>query len=137
VLTRITGYLDERRAVGARLLVEPPLYQGVTVIAQLTTRRNHDAEQVQADALRALYRYADPLTGGRDRTGWPFGRALHAGEIYAVLQNVPGVEIVDDVKVFAADPISGKRGEAAQRIPLDKHALVFSFEHRVRTVAGE
>lgn len=137
VLARITDYLDERRAIGARLLVEPPFYQGVTVVAQLTARRSADTTAVQDEAVQALYRYADPLTGGRDGTGWPFGRAVHVGEIYAVLQGVSGVEIVDDVKLFAADPITSKRGEPAQRIPLDKHALVFSFEHRVRVVSGE
>jgi predicted phage baseplate assembly protein len=136
VLERITQYLDERRAVGARLLVEPPFYQGVTVVAQLTARPRARVEDVRAAALAALYHYIDPLTGGMDAHGWSFGRAVRSGEVYSVLQRLPGVEVVDDVRLFAADPITGQRGEPVQRIPLDSHALAFSFEHQVRVSAG-
>jgi predicted phage baseplate assembly protein len=136
VLQRITDYLDERRIVGSRLAVEPPYYQGVTVVAQLTARGRAKPEDVRAQALQALYRFIDPLSGGLDGQGWPFGRAVRSGEMYSVLQAVPGVEVVDDVRLFAADPLTGKRGEAVQRIPLDKHALVFSFEHQVRVARG-
>ncbi len=35
VLSAITASLDERRLIGTRLVVEPPVYQGVTVVARL------------------------------------------------------------------------------------------------------
>ena len=38
-LTVVAEYLDERRPVGARVVVEPPRYRGVTVVARLTARR--------------------------------------------------------------------------------------------------
>lgn len=136
VLARITEYLDERRIVGARLAVGPPFYQGVTVVAQLTARGRAEPDTVRADALAALYRYLDPLTGGMESSGWSFGRAVRSGEVYSVLQRVRGVEVVDDVKLFAADPITGRRGDPVQRVDLDPHALVFSFEHQVRVSAG-
>lgn len=136
VLVRITDYLDERRMVGARLAVEPPFYQGVTVVAQLSARPRARTEDVRAEALAALYRFVDPLHGGLEGRGWPFGRDVRSGELYSVLQAVPGVELVDDVKLFAADPLTGQRGDPVQRISLDKHALVFSFEHQVRVTTG-
>ena len=52
----------------------------------------------------ALNRYFDPLTGGPDGTGWPFGRPVQAGEVYAVLQQLPGTELVEDVVLFACRP---------------------------------
>jgi predicted phage baseplate assembly protein len=135
VLATITSELDERRPVGARVLVEPPYYQGVTVVARLTARPRSAPALLEQDAVRALNRYFDPLTGGPDGTGWPFGRPVQAGEVYAVLQQLPGTEMVEDVKLFAADPLSGRRGEPVQRIDLDRHALAFSFRHQVRVVA--
>jgi hypothetical protein len=57
---------------------------------------------------------------------------VQAGEVFAVLQNLQGTEYVDDVKLFAADPITGKRGEPVQRIELQRNALVFSYEHQIR-----
>ncbi|WP_273652795.1 putative baseplate assembly protein [Cellulomonas fimi] len=131
-LAAIADHLDDRRPVGARVLVEPPFYQGVTVVARLSPRPRADVALLATEAERALYRYFDPLTGGPDGDGWPFGRPVQAGEVYAVLQRLSGTELVEDVKLFAADPITGRRGEAVQRIDLDKHALVFSFRHQVR-----
>jgi predicted phage baseplate assembly protein len=135
-LRRVTAYLDERRPIGSRLLVEPPFYQGVTVVARLTARPRRTPAEVEADALRALHAYFDPLTGGPDGTGWPFGRPVQAGEAYAVLQRVDGTEIVDDVQLFAANPLTGDRGEPVQRIELDRHAVAFSFDHQVRVGTG-
>ncbi|RAM38669.1 putative baseplate assembly protein [Arthrobacter globiformis] len=136
ILAKVADYLDERRPVGARLMVEPPFYRGVTVVAQLTARPRVSPERLRADALRALYSYFDPIRGGPDGEGWPFGRPVHAGEVHAVLQSLAGTEIVDEVYVFAADPLTGKRGEPQQRIEVNRNALVFSFDHRVRVSEG-
>ena len=135
-LDAVCDHLDRRRTVGARVVVEPPFYQGVTVVAKLLARPRTSSDDLRRDALVALNRYFDPLTGGYDGTGWPFGRPVQAGEVYAVLQRLPGTELVDDVKLFAADPITGKRGEATQRIELDRSALVFSYEHQIRVQRG-
>lgn len=135
-LTRITEYLDRRRPVGARLLVEPPLYQGVTIVARLAARPRADGERLEREAVTALNRYFDPVSGGPDGEGWPFGRPVHAGEVYAVLQALRGTEMIEDVKLFAADPITGKRGDPVTRVDIDTHGLVFSYQHQVRVVGG-
>jgi predicted phage baseplate assembly protein len=135
-LQRVTAYLDARRPAGARLLVEPPFYQGVTVVARLTARRRRPVAAVEDAAVRALHAYFDPITGGPDGTGWPFGRPVQAGEAYAVLQQLEGAELVEDVQLFAANPLTGDRGERVQRIDLDRHALAFSFDHQVRVDVG-
>jgi predicted phage baseplate assembly protein len=136
LLSRITGYLDERRPIGTRLAVGPPYYQGITAVVRLHAFRGADTDSVQESARRALYDYLDPITGGPFETGWPFGRPVHSGELFAVLQRVPGVSAVDEVRLYPADPITGKRADPADRIALDPEALVFSFDHRVTVVAG-
>ena len=134
LLSRITGYLDERRPIGTRLAVGPPYYQGITAVATVHAFRGAGTETVQADALQALHDYLDPIAGGPSGTGWPFGRQVHSGELFAVLQRVPGVSVVDDIRLYPADPITGKRAEPADRISLDEEALVFSYDHRVTVV---
>ncbi|AZM61581.1 MULTISPECIES: putative baseplate assembly protein [unclassified Streptomyces] len=134
LLARITRYLDERRLIGTRLAVGPPYYQGVTVVATLHAFRGVETDRVRRQAHDALYEYLDPLTGGADGKGWPFGRPVQSGEMFAVLQRVPGVELVDEVILHAADPLTGKRGEATDRIDLAAPSLIFSFDHRVRVI---
>jgi predicted phage baseplate assembly protein len=134
-LAGISRYLDERRCVGARVVVEPPFYQGVTAVVRLAAKQRTVVSAVQERALLALYNYLNPLVGGPDGTGWPFGRPVQAGEIYAVLQGLPGVDLVEEVRLFGADPITGERGGPEQRLDLAANALVFSYEHQVRVSA--
>ncbi|MFE1268256.1 putative baseplate assembly protein [Streptomyces sp. NPDC058757] len=132
-LARISEYLEARRPIGARVVVEPPFYQGVTFVATVQAGRGAAAGRVREEALAALDGYFNALTGGPDGTGWPFGRPVQTGEAYAVLQRVPGVDLVDDVRLYRADPVTGQRTEVPDgRIPLDRHALVFSYEHQLR-----
>lgn len=135
ILAAITARLDERRLLGTRLVVEPPVYQGVTVVARIVTAG--DADRVRQDALDALYRYLNPLRGGAEGTGWPFGRPVQYGEIFAALQQVPGAGLVEEVRLFPADPITGRRGPAAERIDVARHALVFSYQHQVVVTTGD
>jgi predicted phage baseplate assembly protein len=132
LLERISRYLDERRCLGARISVEPPYYRGVTVVASVQAQAGTAPEALRTTATAALSAYLNPVSGGPDGTGWPFGRPVQSGEVFAVLQRLPGVELVNDVRLFAADPITGERGGAVPRIDLPPHALVFSYGHQVR-----
>jgi predicted phage baseplate assembly protein len=130
-LARITTRLDECRVIGARVVVEPPDYRGITVVARIQPKPRTNPTRLQASATRALYDYFNPITGGPDGGGWPFGRPVQVGEVYAVLQAVPGTALVEDVRLFGADPITGQRGTATQRLDLEPNSLVFSYEHQL------
>ena len=130
-VVKVARHLEERRVLGARITVEPPVYQGVTVVAKLRPGARVDAARLQSEALEALYRYFHPLSGGPDGTGWPFGRTVVAGEVFSVLQRLKGTDLVEEARLFAADATTGQRGKSVDRIKLAPHALVFSYEHRV------
>lgn len=133
-LQRIANSLEARRLVGTRLLVQPPDYAWLTAVVSLSCRPLFDPGEVRAEVLRALYRLYHPLVGGPDGTGWPFGRSAQAHEVHAALARIPGVDMAREVSValFPAEPITGRRGTATQRIDLDPTELVYSFEHQVR-----
>ena len=131
-VARVAESLQEVRLIGTRVLVEPPTYRGVTVVARLVARPRANRARVEADAVDALYGFLNPLTGGPDGTGWPFGRALHSGEVFAALQGVRGVDLVEDVRLFGANPVTGERGEETRRLDIPANSLVFSFGHQVR-----
>jgi predicted phage baseplate assembly protein len=130
-LARVAARLDECRVVGTRVLVEPPAYRGITIVARLRARPRVNPTRLQDEAMRAIYGYFNPITGGPEGTGWPFGRPVQVGEVYAVLQGLRGTELVEDVRLFGADPITGQRGQVTQRLDLEPHALVFSYEHQL------
>ncbi|MFG1648164.1 putative baseplate assembly protein [Amycolatopsis sp. NPDC049252] len=137
-LARLAEHLDRVRLVGTTVLVEPPRYRGLTVVARLVARPRLDTVDVRADALAALARYLNPLPGGGpDGRGWPFGRAVRLGEIHALLHQVRGVDVVEDVRLFSANPVTRERGAEADRIELEPNSLVFSFDHQVRVEAHQ
>jgi predicted phage baseplate assembly protein len=137
LLAAITDQLSQRKLIGTRLVVEPPRYQGVTVVARLVAAGGALPDRVQRDAVDALYRYLNPLRGGLAGTGWEFGRPVQFGEVFSVLQQVPGVGLVEEVRLFPADPITGRRGTIVERVELEPNALVFSQQHQVAVTSGD
>ncbi|MBJ7597129.1 MAG: putative baseplate assembly protein [Candidatus Nephthysia bennettiae] len=129
---KIGRRLDECRLIGTRPLVEPPHYRWLTVVARLRSRQRVNPPQLQKAVLEALYTYFNPVLGGPGRDGWPFGRMIIAGEVYALLQALPGTELVEDVQLFEADPQTGQRGaDPIPHLALEPHELVFSYRHKV------
>lgn len=134
LLARISTRLDQRRLVGTRLLVTPPDYVWVTAVVSVLALPQHDPHEVRDDVLRALYRHFHPLHGGPNGTGWPFGRHAQAHEVHAALAGVPGVDMSEEITVslFPAEPGTGRREKAVQRVDLGPTSLVYSYEHQVR-----
>jgi predicted phage baseplate assembly protein len=132
VLERVSDHLDRRRPVGTRLVVQPVRYVGLTVVARMTAAAGADPVRVRADALEALHRHFHPVRGGLDGKGWPFGRSVVAGDVYAVLQRVPGVEVIDDIRLFPADAVTQTRDKPVERIDVGANDLVFGWGHQVR-----
>jgi len=132
LMRRISGHLDTRRLVGTRLVVEPPVYRGVTVVARVTAAPDVRPESVQEAALQALFGYLSPQDGGPEGEGWPFGRAVRAFDVSTVLSALPGVAEVEEVLLFPAEPQSGNRGAQQARIDMPPGTLPFSFSHQVR-----
>ncbi|MFD7084602.1 putative baseplate assembly protein [Streptomyces sp. NPDC059918] len=132
MLERIAAHLEPRRLLGTSVVIEPPMYRAVTVIARVRARRGTDTDQVHEDVAAALYGFLDPIAGGPDGTGWPFGRPVQTGDLHARLHAVPGVDLVEEIKLYGANPVTGARGEPADRLELDPTSLVFSYAHHIR-----
>ena len=116
------------------MLVAPPHYVGLTVVVDVHARRALRRRRGARRRAAALYGLLDPLTGGPDGTGWPFGRSVQSHEVHAALARIPGVDMAQEVTVtlFPADADTGRRRAPVQRLDLPPTALVFSYEHQVR-----
>ena len=129
----VKGYLDERRLLGVDLKVAAPSYTWVAVAAAVRTKRKADRERVRQEAERRLYDFLNPVIGGPEGTGWPFGRPLHVGEVYSVLQNIPGVDFVEEAQITLIDPETGSVLSSSQKIEIEPDSLICSYRHAVTT----
>jgi predicted phage baseplate assembly protein len=103
LLELVFRYLNRRRILGTRLVVVGPEYLEVTVQAEVRTRRGADGARVQGQIISSLNAFLDPLTGGPNGRGWPFGRDVYRSEILQVIDNVPGVDHVLSLELIPGD----------------------------------
>ncbi|NEO85208.1 MAG: putative baseplate assembly protein [Spirulina sp. SIO3F2] len=101
----VLNYLDNRRLLGVEVRCQEPDYVGVSVQTEVALEpeyRDPAAQQQILATLEAhLYRFLNPITGGLDGQGWPFGRPVYASDIVTLFQAVRGVRYLGAVQLFA------------------------------------
>jgi predicted phage baseplate assembly protein len=125
----VQSYLDERRLLATRLEILSPQYLPVAVVARIKVKAGSDPGQVITDVERELYRYINPVHGGSDGGGWPFGRSLSLSEVYATIQRAVNVDYIEEVELFPVK--NGERQEAATKISIPPDSLLCSHKHEV------
>lgn len=102
---QILAFLDERRLLGVRVDLAEPDYVGVTARIQVGLESAYENPQAWQELrhrlLVSLYRFLNPLVGGPEEQGWPFGRPVYPSDIVALLQQVPGIRFIGPVTLFS------------------------------------
>jgi predicted phage baseplate assembly protein len=131
---RIAEYLEQRRVVGTRVVVEPPAYRGLRIAVRLSAVPGFDREQLRNNVIRVMNLLFHPLQGGPDGRGWPLGRAVQPHEVSAALAWVGGVDLSEevDIKLFEVDASGSAAKEPVPRLMLPRNGLVFSLKPSVR-----
>ena len=97
-LQAVERHLRRHSLLTDRVAVVGPTYVDVDVSAAVTTVEDADLSATRQQAIERLESFLAPLSGfGGD--GWPFGRPIHRSELYAVLEDVDGVEDVLDLAI--------------------------------------
>jgi Baseplate J-like protein len=94
LLRDVSTYLHGRRIVGTRVEVVAPRYLEVAVRARVKALSGSSKSTVQQKVIAALNEFFNPLNGGPDGTGWPFGRDVYRSEVLQVMDEVVGVDHV-------------------------------------------
>ncbi|GAA3812765.1 hypothetical protein GCM10022226_36820 [Sphaerisporangium flaviroseum] len=116
-------FLDVRRLLATRHHVVGPAYVELGVEAVVALGQDAPPQQAFDDMVDRLRTFLGPVTGGAEKSGWPFGRDVYASEVYTLLGRSPFADYVEEVVLHGRDPIPGDRGEVAG-IALDAHELV-------------
>ncbi len=113
MLCAVVKRLDKARLLTAEVFVRPPKYRPVSLTVDLSGSPA-DRSRVSTVVSTALRRYLDPLTGGEDQTGWPFGEALRPSALVRAAQKALG-DLADVASV--AISLDGTP-EACRDVPL-------------------
>jgi hypothetical protein len=99
---RIRLNLDRHRMIGTRVEVTGPTYLEVAVRATVQGYPRENQSRVRDAIVAALNRLFDPLTGGPQGTGWPFGRDVYRTEVLQTIDQAPGVDHVISMELLPA-----------------------------------
>ncbi|HLM74823.1 MAG TPA: baseplate J/gp47 family protein [Polyangiaceae bacterium] len=122
--TELAAFFEARRLITTRLSIAGPDYIPLAINATIYMKDSGVAAIVSQKVAAALTGYYHPVTGGDDGEGWPFGGDVILAKIYAILDEVPGVDYTEDVKVTPEDATRKiKDGDELLSIRLQGHEL--------------
>ena len=130
LLRAVAAYLDARRIIGTRVEVTGPAYTELRVRARVRAMPLTETAQVRDAILAALAAFFDPLRGGSDGTGWPFGRDVIRSEVLQEIDDAPGVD-----HVLALD-LLGPDGASCGNLCVGPLSLVAAADHEIEVVRG-
>jgi hypothetical protein len=99
LLRKVRNHLSDRKLLSTVLHVQRPKYRELSVHVELIVLQTAASDRVKAEIEKRIRVFLHPLKGGRDGKGWPFGRAVYRVDLYHVIEDVPGVDFVDRVRL--------------------------------------
>lgn len=95
LLQTVRNAIESARLIGTRVHIAPARYVALGVRISIVAKQDELPNRVKAAALQTLSKSFDPLTGGPNGEGWPFGRSVYVSEIYQLLARVPGIKSLE------------------------------------------
>ena len=157
-LTRLVKeYLEQKAATSlfnnqgnpfSHIFVSGPEYVRIDVTAQIIAKKEppFNANEVCERVKKRLTEFLHPVSGGSDRqnrAGWQFGRDVFLSEIYAEIEDVPGVDRVksgelrgsiDNLRAYISQPQSSDK----QRImAVPAGSIISTFDYRLRMALAD
>ena len=111
--------------------VDGPFYVEIGVSADAYVTSIGVASEVELEIKRKLRSFFHPLTGGAEGKGWEFGRTVPASDIYALLEDVDGVDHLENLR-FTHNGIPGE-----DIVEIKKDSLVASGIHNVNILLAK
>ena len=127
-LGAVAKFLSGQSAVaGVDVVVAAPLYQRIRAEVGLIIEKTADMADTIRRVTEALNRYLDPLHGGDQGEGWPFGGTLRYPVLLRLLSNVRGVHAVPRLNLV----LDGIRMPSCQDVPIARYALLWPETHEI------
>jgi predicted phage baseplate assembly protein len=133
-LDAVARHLAESQApAGVEVVAAAPHFHEVSVRATLVVAATADYGEVLRATLRELDAWLDPLTGGEDGGGWPFGGTIqHAALVRRVIARVPGLTALGTLNLTVDGETLGACADFTPR----PHSLFWPLPHELRVAEG-
>ena len=127
---RVRAFVDDWRLPTAEIVLVGPEYVRVDVSAEIVVNQPGDASDVELAAKRALERYLHPVSGGLDGNGWEFGRLPLKFDLCGLIEQIPGVSHVRDIRTSAIADRPGAEKTDQFLICCGQHQISMTLEEQ-------
>ncbi|PWU14367.1 MAG: putative baseplate assembly protein [Verrucomicrobia bacterium] len=123
-LKAVCAYLDAHRLLTSELFVKGPVYRKIKVAVQIIVQAGADLATVQIAVQSILQSFLDPLSGGNEGTGWPFGGEIYYSDVYRKIITVEEVDrIADNQLLFYLD---NQLQQFCRDVPINPGELLYN-----------
>jgi predicted phage baseplate assembly protein len=127
LIAQVTDYLSANSTRTASIGVVGPLYVRVDVSVEVALVSLEGASAVEATVREELSRFLHPLTGGRDGTGWDFGRQPHLSDLHAAISDVAGVDHISRLTFVQTEELTGALNTGRFLVYSGEHEITLAF----------
>jgi hypothetical protein len=132
-LSAVAARLEAARLLGTELYVRAPIYRDVDIAVHIES--DGDADEIVTDVAILLGEFLDPLVGGEEGGGWPFGRPLTPSVLLRRVQDEIGNR-GEVVRVGIRLLDSGAGEEDCNDVLVGPHALPALREIKTRIITN-
>lgn len=125
LINTVRDYIYRRVSPTVSVWITGPDWVEVSIAVEVAPSSFDAATTLRERIITRLDAFLNPLTGGLDGQGWPFGRRPHRSDIYALVESIDGVDHVRYLNIQHSD-LSTVR---------PKRFLVYSGMHTVSLTA--
>jgi hypothetical protein len=113
---------------GVEVVAAAPFFHRVRIVTTIVVRPTSSRGDAVRDVLALFTSYLDPVQGGDDGQGWPFGGTLsYVALVRKLLQEVPSISAVSRLR-FVVD---GVRFSTCNDAPIRPNALIWGTGHEI------
>ncbi len=123
-LKAVCVYLDAHRLLTSEIYVVGPVYRKITIQVQLVVSSSYDLAAVKNAVVANLATFFDPLEGGKDGTGWPFGGEVFYSDVYRVIIGTPGVQRIQDNQLLIL--LDDQMQQFCRDVPINPGELLYN-----------
>ena len=103
-IAAVLAALNQARLVTSEVFVETVNYRPLTINLTVTAQTS-DPQALRNSLYQALQQYFDPLVGGDEGSGWPFGGPVRPSTLLKIAQNAIGsAGTISSVSIALDDP---------------------------------
>lgn len=107
----VKDYLEPRRLICTKIVVKAPVYSSIKIDIEAVCQPDSKPMLTRENIMKNIIAFLDPVTGGDEKKGWPYGRPVSIYELFHIIEETDGVDYAENVTLNGNPDIRYQRIE--------------------------